>query len=68
MQGGTAMWLSLTALLFTLIGVVLYYKVRGRSEKRWVNTALTICAFVFMIVGIILASVAFAGGFDTSLF
>jgi predicted PurR-regulated permease PerM len=60
------MWLSVIALLFTALGAVLYYKMRGRSEKRWVNTLITICAFVFMIVGVVLASVAFAGGFDAS--
>jgi hypothetical protein len=60
------MWLSPIALLCVLCGMLLFYKVRGHSDKRWVNTLVGIFAYVFMILGIVLASIAFAGGLDAS--
>jgi hypothetical protein len=58
--------LILLAFVFILCGLLLQYKVKGRSEKAWVNMLVGIGSYIFVIVGIILASVAFAGGFDAS--
>jgi hypothetical protein len=54
------MWLSAIALLFTLFGSVLYNKVYGNLEQPRANTVVKVFAFGFMVVGVVLAAIAFA--------